>query len=249
MADNAEVLQEEYEVLESIFPDELEKVSDDTIRIRVEPDDPITSQPLITSLQVIYPPTYPDAVPDLTIEATEGELTQEETTELLDEMKALGEESLGMAMVFTLTSWLKEALSKVIHERVRVAKEIEDKKSAAAEEAEAARKRGTPVTTESFAELTKRLRLAADAKRVRLEEERIRALPPKEREEYKKIAARPTGKQLFETMKNLADSDIAYTEEGVAEVDLSQYSREERDMARQEAEEAEEEGVKFYDSD
>jgi hypothetical protein len=84
---------------------------------------------------------------------------------------------------------------------------------------------------------------------VRLEEERIRALPPKEREEYKKIAARPTGKQLFETMKNLADSDIAYTEEGVAEVDLSQYSREERDMARQEAEEAEEEGVKFYDSD
>lgn len=89
---------------------------------------------MITSLQVIYPPTYPDAVPDLTIEATEGELTQEETTELLDEMKALGEESLGMAMVFTLTSWLKEALSKVIHERVRVAKEIEDKKSAAAEE-------------------------------------------------------------------------------------------------------------------
>jgi hypothetical protein len=49
-------------------------------------------------------------------------------------MKTLGEESLGMAMVFTLTSWLKEALSRVIHERVRLAKEIEDRKFAEAEE-------------------------------------------------------------------------------------------------------------------
>jgi hypothetical protein len=89
---------------------------------------------VVTYVQVVYPPTYPDTVPDLSLEAVEGELSSAEEAELLDGMRTLGEESLGMAMVFTLTSWLKEALSRVIHERVRSAKEIEDRKFAEAEE-------------------------------------------------------------------------------------------------------------------
>jgi hypothetical protein len=106
------------------------------------------------------------------------------------------------------------------------------------------------VTPESFAELMKRLRKAAEIKRAKMEEDRVKALPPKEREEYRKVQARPTGRQLFETLTNLATSDMAYQEEGVAEVDFSQYSREERERARQEAEEEkEDDGVKFYDSD
>ncbi len=226
---------------------------------------------MVTTLEVTYPATYPDAVPDLKLTADEGELTGAEMVQVMDGMQAVGEESIGMAMVFTLTSWLKEELSRVVHERVRIAKEIEDKKFAEAEEvsaaagryhctvvdasdggqAEAARKRGTPVTKESFEALTKRLREAAEIRRKKSEEDRVRALPTKEREEYKKVAARPTGRQLFETLKTLATSDMQYEEEGVAEVDFSQYSREERDRARQEAEDAEKEdqAVKFYDSD
>lgn len=48
------------------------------------------------------------------------------------------------------------------------------------------------------------------------------------------------GKQLFETSQTLATSDEALYEEGAAEVDLAQYSREEREKARRREEEEEE---------
>lgn len=49
-----------------------------------------------------------------------------------------------------------------------------------------------------------------------------------------------TGRQLFEQSKTLVTSDEALYEEGSAEVDLSQYSREQRDADRRKEEEEEE---------
>lgn len=48
------------------------------------------------------------------------------------------------------------------------------------------------------------------------------------------------GRQLFEKNAALATSDEALLEEGVAEVDLAQYSREERERERRRIEEEEE---------
>ena len=48
------------------------------------------------------------------------------------------------------------------------------------------------------------------------------------------------GKQLFESSQTLATSDEALYEEGTGEVDLTQYSREEREEARRREEEEEE---------
>ena len=48
------------------------------------------------------------------------------------------------------------------------------------------------------------------------------------------------GRQLFETSQTLATSDEALYEEGTGEVDLTQYSREERDRERRKEEEEEE---------
>jgi hypothetical protein len=48
------------------------------------------------------------------------------------------------------------------------------------------------------------------------------------------------GKQLFETSKALATSDEALYEEGAAEVDMSQYTRAEREEERRREEEEEE---------
>lgn len=112
------------------------------------------------------------------------------------------------------------------------------------------------------------------AKRDREEEERVKAMTPKEREDYKKKRDRPTGesasrnvlptllgrrpnlrvfsgsfgllwlitsgKKLFETTKSLATSDEALYEEGGVAVDMSQYSREEREAERRREEEEEE---------
>lgn len=77
---------------------------------------------------------------------------------------------------------------------------------------------------------------------MRTEEERLKTMTAKEKEEFKKVATRLTGKgspsytvravnlsllgrQLFERDKNLATSDTSLLEEGTVSVDISQYER------------------------
>lgn len=64
--DPVEEQQQELEVLESIYPDELTKHSDDHFEVRVKLD---TASARVHSLTLIvkYPPEYPQQVPDLSI--------------------------------------------------------------------------------------------------------------------------------------------------------------------------------------
>jgi hypothetical protein len=97
---------------------------------------------------------------------------------------------------------------------------------------------------------------------MREEGEKLKALTAKEREEYKRIAARLTGgrvstrlfrlslrifrlpgRQLFERDRNLAMSDASLLEEGTVSVDVSQY---ERTTATKDEEE---DRLEFSDSD
>ncbi|KAK1921000.1 ubiquitin-conjugating enzyme/RWD-like protein, partial [Papiliotrema laurentii] len=251
MSDYQAILDEEFEVLESIFPEELEKISDRQVRIRVEPDDPSSSHPLTVHLVVAYPETYPDVIPDLSFENIEddeededaepkGELSPEETTRLVESLNAIAEESLGMAMTFTIASAAREALSAVIADRIRREKEEDDRKTREYEEAEAARTRGTPLTPEAFNAWRKKFTAEMRAKKEKEEEDRVKALSPKEREEYRRKKERPTGKQLFETSQTLATSDEAMYEDGAVALDMSQYTREQREAERRREEEEEE---------
>lgn len=96
------------------------------------------------------------------------------------------------------------------------------------------------------------------AKKVQEEEERLKALTPKEREEWKRSQTRLSGgyiqtcyyprdnefslgRQLFERNKNLEDENLV--EEGTVSVDFSQYER-----TKEEAEE-QDEALTFSDSD
>ena len=100
-------------------------------------------------------------------------------------------------------------------------------------------------------------------KKARDEEDRLKALSPKEREEYKRVAHRPTGRapsylyhdllrslvrlgrQLFEKNKGL-DAEDSMVEDGAVSVDLSQYDR----TARSDVDEDEDrDHVDFSDSD
>jgi len=99
-------------------------------------------------------------------------------------------------------------------------------------------------------------------KKAQQEEDRLKGLTPKEREEWKRSVARPSGKvqdlvkcfslastltmcslgrQLFERNKNLEDETLM--EEGAVSVDISQYDRTNQE------EEEQEEGLTFSDSD
>ncbi|KAF7793005.1 hypothetical protein EIP86_004110 [Pleurotus ostreatoroseus] len=245
---SSEVLAEEFEVLESIYPTELSKLSENEIRIDVEPEDILEGDDkLKLTLDVKYSADYPDTLPELSLETVDGELEENEVDQLLTEMRTVGEENLGMAMTFTLVSHLREQLSTLIQSRAERRKQEEMEKERLALEAEEARTRGTPVTSESFnAWRTKFLKEMA-VKQAREEEEKMKSMSPKERDEYRKLATRLTGRQLFERDKNLDISDDNLMEEGTVSVDFSQYERE--DVQEEEEDEDEENGVTFSDSE
>ncbi|KAJ8487136.1 hypothetical protein ONZ51_g4358 [Trametes cubensis] len=242
---SAEVLAEEFEVLESIYPTELTKISEREISITIEPDDPVEGvEPLALALNVEYTDGYPDVLPNFSLEATEGELDQSEVDHLHDELRKVGEENLGMAMTFTLVTHLRERLSALQRDREERKRREEAEKERQALEAEEARTRGTPVTIESFKAWKAKFDKEMAEKRAREEEEKLKGLSPKEREEYKKMLTRLSGRQLFERDRTLGIQDENLNDEDAVSVDISQYDRTTR-----EEEEEEEDRVTFSDSD
>ncbi|GAA5860623.1 hypothetical protein JCM8547_005479 [Rhodosporidiobolus lusitaniae] len=238
MTDYQEERAGELEVLESIFPDELELVSDDELTIRVEPDVQNDNDPYVLSLRITYTPTYPDELPEMDIEVLEGEANDDEVQFMLDGLKATGEESLGMAMVFTLASQLKDLLADMLVKRKeRIAREDEERYRLE-EEAAAAKTRGTKVTKESFAEWSAKFEKEYQEQLKREEEDRIKALPPKEREEARRWNSKLTGRQQFEQDSKLALTDTGLVEDGDVALDISEYER----HGAQEDEEADEAG-------
>lgn len=195
-------------------------------------------------LSVHYPDGYPDVLPTLALATVDGEIDESEKETLLQGIATLGEENMGMAMTFTLVSHLREQLSILVEGRIahRIAEEREKERLVI--EAEEARTRGTPVTVDSFKAWKIKFDKEVMAKKASEEEERLRAMTPKEKEEYKKIGTRLTGRQLFERNRNLAHEDDGLMEEGTVSVDISQYDR-----TKVDAEEVEEDHVHFSDSD
>ncbi|KAJ7774650.1 RWD-domain-containing protein [Mycena maculata] len=244
---SSDVLLEEFEVLESIYPSELTKISETVIQIDVEPEDYDSvdgGEQLKLMLEVQYPPEYPEVLPDLSLHEIEGEgeIEESEINDLLKDLRAVGEENLGIAMTFTLVSHLREQLSSLIKTRAEKRRKEEMEKERLVLEAEEARTRGTPVTPETFRAWKINFdQELASAKKAR-EDEKLRGITPKEREEIKRMVGRLSGRQLFERNKNLEDETLL--EEGTVSVDISQYERTGR-----EDDEGEDEGITFSDSD
>ncbi|KAF7322956.1 RWD-domain-containing protein [Mycena chlorophos] len=243
----AEALLEEFEVLESIYPTELTKLSDEVIQIDVEPEEDNAlegGEPLKLTLRVEYTPDYPDVLPQLSLHPVDdgGEIDEDEIALLLKDLHSVAEENLGIAMTFTLVSRLRELLATFVKERAERRRKEEMEKERLALEAEEARTRGTAVTQESFKAWKLKFDQEQTAARRIKDEEALRALSTKEREETKRAATRLTGRQLFERNRNLEDESLL--EEGTVSVDLSQYDRTTRDE-----EPEEEEGITFSDSD
>jgi hypothetical protein len=122
-----------------------------------------------------------------------------------------GEENIGMAMTFTLVSHLRDQLAILVKEREeRRRKEEAEKERLALEvsiaispeiisysfyvrQAEEAKTRGTPVTMDSFKAWKTQHDKELAAIKAREDEEKMKGMTAKEREEYKKIGTRLTG--------------------------------------------------------
>jgi hypothetical protein len=200
--------KEEREVLDSIFPDEIQDISDTEYRITIKLDVPAyvdeeeeEESPTII-LSVRYSEAYPDEAPTLDITQPPNAPRhshldiQEDKARLLEALQPAIEESLGMAMVFTLVSTLKDAAELLISERqqaIEAEREIEIRKL---EEEENKRFEGEKVTREKFMAWreTFRREMAEEAERRKLEQEAEDRKKRGVKSDEKKL----TGRQLWE---------------------------------------------------
>jgi len=244
MSSKEEVLAEEFEVLESIYPDELEKLGDSEIQISVAPEEQVTDEELRILLHVEYPPDYPEVIPNFTLTPQEGELSSAEETSLIQKITTSAEESLGMAQTFSIVSALVEGIGETVQRRVREREEAQARKEREIEEAELRRKQGTAVTQESFLAWRVKFLKEQAVLKIKREEDKMKELSNKEKEEHKKFAGRLSGRQLFEKNRDLVMSDETLEGDDDTSVDISKYERE-----KAHEEEEEHDRVEFSDSD
>lgn len=218
MTDYAEEKANEIDALKAIYPDEFEEEADDQFQVRILPDDELEDvEPFHVALAVKYTDTYPDALPELKLLCIEGEWSEAEREQLERKMNETAEENVGMAMVFTIASLLKEELNELILARKTEQDRIKEEKLAAELEAEAAKFRGTKVTAENFAAWK-------DGFDQEMRDLDLKDKAARKAEEAKR--GKPTGRQLFEQDKSLAQSDAKFVDDGDVTVDVSQFERE-----------------------
>ncbi|KAK0656040.1 ubiquitin-conjugating enzyme/RWD-like protein [Cercophora newfieldiana] len=192
---------EEREVLDSIFPDEITDISETEYRISITldiPDD--EEEPPVMLLTVRYPEEYPDKAPLLEISTPQNAAPHEylnladDKAELLQGLEATIEESLGMAMVFTLVSALKDAAEQLVLDRKQAAVKAHEEAVLAAEREENKKFHGTPVTPETFIAWRASFLKEMEEIRIKEEEDRLAELKKARVKEPVKL----TGRQLWE---------------------------------------------------
>lgn len=152
---------------------------------------------------MVYPEAYPDVGPYLDITSPPDAYKHpdldvaEDKAELLQALTPTIDDSLGMAMVFTLVTTLKENAENMITERLQKAEAIRDQAMRKKEEEENRRFHGSLVTKDRFLEWRDKFRKEMQEKQRRQKEE-------DEAEDKKKKSTRPdekklTGKQLWES--------------------------------------------------
>ncbi|KAE8151860.1 ubiquitin-conjugating enzyme/RWD-like protein [Aspergillus avenaceus] len=199
---------EEREVLDSIFPEEITDISDTAYRISIALDVPEndveeTEQPVLI-LQVTYPADYPDVAPELEISAPPNAPkhprldVQEDRDTLLEALQPTIEENLGMAMVFTIVSALKEHAEQLMSERVNAVHAEKEKEAAKAEEEENRKFRGTVVNRETFLKWLEDFKKEAEEEEKRLKEEKEAEDKKANKKAPAKEEKKMTGRELWE---------------------------------------------------
>lgn len=159
-------------------------------------------QPILL-LQISYPAEYPDVAPELDISAPHNAPKhprldiQEDKAQLLEALQPTIEENMGMAMVFTLVSFLKESAELLMAERANAVQAQKEVEAAKAEEEENRKFQGTAVTPQSFLEWRERFRNEMEEEEQKRKEEK-EAEDRKAKKPIAKEEKKLTGKQLWE---------------------------------------------------
>lgn len=228
MTDFKQEQLEELEAIESIYSEEIDIIDDSphrfTIPVKTDDYDEDEDTGRFVLLKFTFTRKYPSEAPLVEFEESIN-IDDEHLDELLDHLKELIEENLGMQMIFTLVSgaieWLGEKNDQIkndIEEAAKKKKDIED-------EDERKKLEGTKVTIESFL-----------AWKVEFDAWRFENKLVKEKTGKEKL----TGRELFMTDKSLNDSDIKFlanTGDVAISVDESLFEdMEDLDIAEEEEE-------------
>jgi hypothetical protein len=204
--------------------------SDNAYRIAIvldvkHDDDDSESEPPTILLNVSYPEAYPDVAPNLDLSTPPNaprhpllDVAEDKTT-LLAALDTTVEESLGMAMVFTLVSTLKDTAETLISERQNQAQQARNAEAAKVDEEENRKFHGTAVTRDSFLKWRSKFRQEMEDRETAEKEE-------KEAEERKKRGGKVgdekklTGKQLWERglVGKVDEDEVEGEVEGVEDV-------------------------------
>ncbi|PBP19749.1 rwd domain containing protein [Diplocarpon rosae] len=197
---------EEREVLESIFPEEIQDISDAEYRISVlldiTNDDGDESEPPTVLLHVKYPEDYPEEPPILDLQSPPNAPPHpyfsvvSDKDYLLDGLKEKIEENMGMAMIFTVYSTLKDNAEQLVAERQEAARQVQEQKLLAAEREENKKFHGTPVTPETF--MSWRASFRKEMENLRIMEEEADEAAEKKKNRGKDTVVQLTGRQLWE---------------------------------------------------
>lgn len=197
---------EEREVLDSIFPEEIQDVSDTEFRISIlldiTNDDGDESEPPKILLQVRYSDDYPDEAPILDILAPANAPAHPffnvnaDKQKLLDGLQEIIEENMGMAMIFTIVSTLKDNAEQLIAKRQEEERKMHEQKLLAAEQEENKKFHGTPVNPETFNKW--REGFMKEMEELRIKEEEAEEAAEKKRNRGKETIVQLTGRQLWE---------------------------------------------------
>lgn len=169
-----------------------------TLDIPGEEDD--DSEPPSFFLHVKYPDDYPDVAPHLEIHAPPNATphpkfnVSEDREQLLAGIDETIQESLGLAMIFTIHSALKEAAEQLVQDRKDADTKAQEEVALAAEREENKKFQGTPVTPETFMKWREDFLKEMEEIRLKEEEERLAELKKAKVKEPVKL----TGKQLWE---------------------------------------------------
>ncbi|XP_061430910.1 RWD domain-containing protein 1 [Lethenteron reissneri] len=214
--DYEEEQRNELEALESIYPDcfSVLTVAPPAFTITLTSDiGDDSNQDVQVTLKFTYVEKYPDEPPLFEVVGQENLMDEDvaDITRLLEEQAT---ENLGMAMIFTFASAVQERLNELVDQMKVVKEEDLQRQQREAEEAEKVTFHGTPVTIENF--------LSWKAK---FDQERLEMRKKKQLREEEQIGkSKLSGKQLFETDRNLDTSDMQFLEEGDnVEVDESLF--------------------------
>ncbi|CAD5209818.1 unnamed protein product [Bursaphelenchus xylophilus] len=221
--------EQEVEILEAAYPDELEILNREYPNIKVKvtiPSVPKWENPdpdFYLELEIRLPAQYPDVAPEFEISGFPMDFPLKCIEEVYQNMRTAAYGMLGFQVMITLISEIQNSipttLKRLEKEKSLEERRIQDEK----EEAEQRKFEGNRVTVESFNEW-----------RVKFEKEFLAAELDAKRQREAELAGKLTGKQQFLRDATLSISDLGMLEEEKTiesvEIDQSLFEEELSDL-------------------